>query len=455
MSQRIVLGTTPRRGLATRRLVALLSAVVVVWSAAQAQTVLYDNGPLITHPGAGPGGSDHSTLQTAALGMTVYGYSASAANDSRVADDFEVTLGGWQLATIDVYGYQVGSGTTSSITGANFRIWDGPPGDGESTVLYGATVDDRLVDTDWDNAYRVNDEVANPDRPIMLNQLDAADVFLPAGTYWLDWQLAGSLPSGPSVPAVTELGVDYQGNALSYSAGSGLWTAARDTGTNTQQALPFVLHGDPAVLTLAGQSLSDATAGRGRQNLRAAAFAASTNVVSGAQLVTLGVAIVRADGTTPSNAGVVQTVKLFRDADGDLTADDTSDPLGSAQVGDDGTATIDLSGATVAAAGAGGFVLLVDLKSAAATAPTSLWFGLAALLPSAVVARIGRRRLALWLVIAAAAVVLVSCGGTNAAPVTLRVNVTAATASAAGGPLVGAPLGTAVTAPLGPVITVQ
>ena len=37
------------------------------------QAVLYDNGPLATHPGGGFGGADASALQTA-LGMGTFGY---------------------------------------------------------------------------------------------------------------------------------------------------------------------------------------------------------------------------------------------------------------------------------------------------------------------------------------------------------------------------------------------
>ncbi len=36
------------------------------------EVVLYDNGPLVTHPGGGAGGADASAVQTA-LAMTLYG----------------------------------------------------------------------------------------------------------------------------------------------------------------------------------------------------------------------------------------------------------------------------------------------------------------------------------------------------------------------------------------------
>lgn len=439
----------------SRRLyVALATATLFV--TASAQSVLHDNGPFITHPGAGPGGADHSTLQEAALGLTIYGHSASVANGSRVADDFEVTApGGWQLSTIEVYGYQTGSGTTSTITAVNVRIWDGPPGEDGSDVLYGDDVTDALVTTAWTDSYRVSDVAANPDRPIMVNEVDASPIFLPAGTFWLDWQLAGSLGSGPWVPAVTVLGSDFEGNALGFSPGTSSWVPAIDNGTTTQQALPFVLHGDPAALALAGRSLPAQSTSKGRQDLRVAAFDASSNVAVDAGLVDVQVAVMREDGTTPYPNSPVGGVALYLDADGDSVADDLASPLGQAQVGADGTATITLTGANVPPATTGGFVVLVDLKSAAAAAPSSVWFGVAALLPSAFIARFGRRRLASWLAIGAVAFALSACGGGVGAPTSMRVSVTGATAAVTGGTLDGAPVGVELSAATGPIITVQ
>src|SRR5690606_3932562 len=57
-------------------------------------SVLYDSGPFVTHPGAGPGGSDHSTLQVASLGMLTLGANVSQVDGARIADRFTVDEAG-------------------------------------------------------------------------------------------------------------------------------------------------------------------------------------------------------------------------------------------------------------------------------------------------------------------------------------------------------------------------
>ena len=105
----------------------LISAIVLSSAFAAQAAVLYDNGPLVTHPGGGAGGADASALQTA-LGMTTYGFGHQVTANNRVADDFTVPAGGWSIDDIVFFAYQTGSGQTSTITSVNYRIWDGVPG---------------------------------------------------------------------------------------------------------------------------------------------------------------------------------------------------------------------------------------------------------------------------------------------------------------------------------------
>ncbi|MBE0411712.1 MAG: hypothetical protein IBX69_18450, partial [Anaerolineales bacterium] len=63
-------------------------------------SVLWDNGPLVTHPGGGYNGHDASALQTA-LGLNTYGFGNQFALGYRMADDFEITdPTGWWIDTI-------------------------------------------------------------------------------------------------------------------------------------------------------------------------------------------------------------------------------------------------------------------------------------------------------------------------------------------------------------------
>ena len=204
------------------------------WDAPEA--ILYDNGPLVTHPGGGAGGADASVLQTA-LGMGTYGFGYQVTAGNRLADDFTITGGGWFVETITFFGYQTGSSTTSTFTAMNLQIWDGPPDDPGSMVVFGDTTTNRLSTTTWSNAYRVLDtDITASNRPIMANTV-TVNTFLGAGTYWLDFQADGTGASGPWAPPVTVLGQTGSGNAMQWTTA---WDPATDVGP---QDFPFIVEG--------------------------------------------------------------------------------------------------------------------------------------------------------------------------------------------------------------------
>jgi hypothetical protein len=203
--------------------------------------VLWDNGPLVTHVGGGAGGADASAVQTA-LGLNTFGFGNQFSAGIRLADDFVITdPAGWQIDSILFYGYQTGSPTNpSTFTAVNYQIWNGSPDDPTSTIVFGDTTTNRLVSSVWSNIYRVLDTaMTGTTRPIMVNTCSAG-VTLPPGTYWIDLQADGTLASGPWAPPISILGQTTTGNALQYTTA---WAPALDTGTITQQGLPFVIEG--------------------------------------------------------------------------------------------------------------------------------------------------------------------------------------------------------------------
>lgn len=207
--------------------------------------VLYDNGPLVNCVGCGVGGADESVLQVTSLGLTSLGVGHQVSANNRVADEFEVTGGGWTLDTVTFFAYQTGSSATSTITAVNLRIWDGPPNDVNSNVVFGDPFTNRMISTGWSNIYRVTDTTTGvaTDRPIMASVVDLQGLFLPAGTYWLDWQADGSLASGPWAPPITIDGETTTGNALQFTGNTASWQPLVDGGTNTPQGMPFVIAG--------------------------------------------------------------------------------------------------------------------------------------------------------------------------------------------------------------------
>lgn len=208
--------------------------------------MLYDNGPLVNSPNSGVGGADESMLQTVTLGMNTLGFGHQFTVGNRMADDFEVTDGKWVLKQIHFFAYQTNAPTNSTMTGVYLQIWDGPPNDPNSKVVWGDLTTNRLASTSWAGIYRDSETtpgVAN--RPIMRNVV-TVDTALPRGTYWLDWMTDGSASySGPWAPPITITGQATTGNALQYVSAGSSWADALDSGIGTPQGMPFVIYGNP------------------------------------------------------------------------------------------------------------------------------------------------------------------------------------------------------------------
>lgn len=203
------------------------------------EVLLYDNGPLVTHPGGGAGGADASRLQNSSLLMSTLGFTASTTSAIRIADDFTVPAGGWDVAQVTFFGYQTGSTTTSTFTDCRYQIWNGAP-NGGGAIIFGDTTTNRFTGSAWSNIYRDTETtVANNQRPIMATTCTGPGP-LAAGTYWIDFMLGGTLASGPFIPPVTVLGSTGTGNALQWNAA---WVTLSDTGTATQQDVRFLLDG--------------------------------------------------------------------------------------------------------------------------------------------------------------------------------------------------------------------
>ena len=208
-----------------------------IWRVPEA--LLFDNGPLVTHVGGGAGGADASRLQNSSLLMSTLGFTASVTAAIRIADDFTVPAGGWDISQVTFFGYQTGSTTTSTFNDCRYQIWNGAP-NGGGAIIFGDTTTNRFTGSAWSNIYRDTETtVANNQRPIMATPCTGPGP-LAAGTYWIDFMLGGTLASGPFIPPVTVLGSTGTGNALQWNAA---WVTLSDTGTATQQDVRFLLDG--------------------------------------------------------------------------------------------------------------------------------------------------------------------------------------------------------------------
>ncbi|MDD4553569.1 MAG: hypothetical protein PHP04_05155, partial [Bacteroidales bacterium] len=178
---------------------------------------LYDNGPMVNSPGTGAGGADESMLQG-----PINSYGMNMINGTyRIADDFSVSGGVWNVSSLEFYGYQTGSPTTSSFTGAYVRIFQGTPG-GTVTTVWGDNTTNRLSSTSWTNIYRVS-ATGNTQRPIMKIVVNTAGLTLQPGSYWIEFSATGSLASGPWCPPITINNTPTTGNALVYAESTGTY----------------------------------------------------------------------------------------------------------------------------------------------------------------------------------------------------------------------------------------
>ena len=216
-------------------------------------TVIYDNGSIVNSPGTGAGGDDESVLESVTLGMNSLGAGHQALNGNRVADDFVVSGGNWDIESIDFYAYQSNE-VASTITAVNLRIWDGVPGAPGSNVVFGDTATNLMNSTGYAGILRVTESTLGAtNRQVAVSNV-AVGISLTPGTYWLDWQSDGSGASGPWAPPIAILGQATTGNALQSLDGGVTYAALQDSGTLTDQGLPFVIYGatppPPSVPTL-------------------------------------------------------------------------------------------------------------------------------------------------------------------------------------------------------------
>ncbi len=205
--------------------------------------IIYAQHELITHPDMAMDGYDASVLQTS-LSLSTLGGGFQIANNNSIADDFSIPADEiWIVKGFNFFAYQTGSTTTSSITDVRLKVYNGAPNDG-GTVIADYWTGGVMTFTSWSEIYRTqeSDIATATNRPIMLVVTAISDLELAEGNYWVEVSMAGSLASGPWCPPRTLIGEITTGNALQNL--NGVWQNFQDTGTNSQQGLPFDILGE-------------------------------------------------------------------------------------------------------------------------------------------------------------------------------------------------------------------
>lgn len=199
--------------------------------------LVYDNGPHINMPGT----PDVSLLESTTLGMTSLGSGAQKSANNHMADDFTIAEE-FDITSIDVYAYQTGS-TPPSVNAIYLRVWDADPSGG-GAVVWGDMTTNIMSAVVFENAYRASESSpTDTSRAIQKVTANTTGLTLDAGTYWIEYTLAGTGGSGPWAPPIAILGQSTTGNALQFLGSSSTWAPVIDSGSNTPQGLPFQVYG--------------------------------------------------------------------------------------------------------------------------------------------------------------------------------------------------------------------
>lgn len=225
-----------------RKAIALVMVVAPLAMAAE----LYNNGPVVTHPGQGFGGADVSMASSNANS----GGANMLSPTYRCADDFTVPAGGWVLDGIKLSGYRTSAPPGNpGWTTFDLKIWAGAnPGVG--APVYQTNAAPAIAFT---NVYRIFNGVANlqnTDRALNSLTFALPNLNLAAGQYWFDLSVGGAAtgwmnyvmdpnPANPNDP-ITRIGNAKQ------------WTGASWVAPTYTPEFPFSVTGvpEPAALAL-------------------------------------------------------------------------------------------------------------------------------------------------------------------------------------------------------------
>lgn len=213
------------------------------------QGLLYDNGPFVTHPGAGAGTADVSAVQNVfPLLHTVSGFGASMTSltGTALADDFTVCGSPMTVNEVELFVYDVNAfATTAPVSTVRAAIYGADPALGGQPVAGspGLNVVLPVVAQEWTGAYRVpTTNFSDTAKPIFrVRAALPSAITLPIGTYWLVFSTNAVSGSSAKVPSITVVDKNVTGNArvLDWLT----WKDAETGLTPAAQGIPFRLHG--------------------------------------------------------------------------------------------------------------------------------------------------------------------------------------------------------------------
>lgn len=198
----------------------------------------------------------------------------------RLADNFTVSAGGWNVDGFKVYAYQTGS-TSNPVGSGTMNIWSagGPAGGGSivGTATFASASD--VIDTQLGtgNVFRIFNSSPGTTAPGTTRRLWEisfnASLSLSAGEYWLDYGLTAANAGTMFNPTTTHQGLRGIAGANAVQFNGTSWVGITDAGTATgapvvAQDLPFIVSGEavPEPATMGLLALGAAFVARRRKN---------------------------------------------------------------------------------------------------------------------------------------------------------------------------------------------
>ncbi|MEZ6094546.1 MAG: hypothetical protein R3C03_09970 [Pirellulaceae bacterium] len=222
----------------------LLALITFKYSTALHAELIWDNGPLSTggfdqSGDIAPPGSTWSELHQA---NSILGVNVNR-SQFHIADDFTLT-GNYTISELVFFAYQTGSSNPSAFDGMYAQIWDAAP-DAGGTVVWGDMLNNILSDAAFSNIYRIHNNQATTNRPIMELTATGLDIELGAGTYWLELGVSGTSGSGPWAPTVTFSGLMESpgANAKQFNVRRSTWSDVIDRDSGAANDFAFRLSG--------------------------------------------------------------------------------------------------------------------------------------------------------------------------------------------------------------------
>lgn len=162
--------------------------------------------------------------------------------DRMLADDFQIPAGEkWNIQNFYFYAYQTGfSGASLPISGFFYEIYSSDPSIAGTVKVYGDVTTDRFASSEETKWYRIlQGQPDNSTRKIYKMKINAPDLNLSAGTYWIKW--GSKTSTGTHFYPQFPHNASAVNNAQQFVVSSSTWVNLDDGGQRV--SFPFEISG--------------------------------------------------------------------------------------------------------------------------------------------------------------------------------------------------------------------